>query len=242
MNLIVGHYNKWIHNIRRQQTEQQRQRPVINDVKLELSISIFFVGFRSLWRFHLQDQFSSSPIRVPHTTPTVRRCSTAPQLMESPMVSPISANYYYSSTLSKWELVLLLKTVSLIDCCRFSMRQPRCSVVVRNTTTSRHWYVIDFAGFRYHSVLSLNCVGWQSLREMAPRFLSIFAVRLLPKLGIIFNWRHAARCAPSLAIVHSLSLVHGHGTNFQWTFDLWLSNLLNVNINDIYFVSPLVFN
>ena len=65
---------------------------------------------------------------------------------------------------------------------------------------------------------------------------------------LLFSLRHTAtfvfaRCAPSLAIVQSLSLVHVHGTSLQWTFDLVTpSNLLNVNLDDIYFVSPMVFN
>ena len=50
-----------------------------------------------------------------------------------------------------------------------------------------------------------------------------------------------ARWAPSLVIVLSLSLVHAHGTGFQWTFNLViLSNFLNVNSNDYYFVLPMV--
>ena len=45
------------------------------------------------------------------------------------------------------------------------------------------------------------------------------------------------------AILHSLSLVNAHGTSFQQTFDLVApSNLLNVNLTDIQFVSPMVFN
>jgi len=46
-----------------------------------------------------QDLFSSSPIKTCDRSPSFRRCSTAPQLIDSPPVSPISHCYYSSHSM-----------------------------------------------------------------------------------------------------------------------------------------------
>ena len=145
--------------------------------------------------------------------------------------------------------------ISRVDYCNTKMSPWSIGVSSKCVSQAALWLSElrsrHLTGFLYHSVFSLNCVCWLSNHfvEWHLDTSSIFAIRRLGlKLDMIFGLRHMAtfvfaRCTPSLATVLSLLLVHVHGTSSQRTFDLvTLSNLLNVNLSDIYFVSPMVFN